>query len=55
MQTTEHQRVAIVRKQRIATLLGKINVHIVGNGLLAQPFDDGTDVAGASRPFRNQP
>ena len=32
MQTTEHQRVAIVRKQRIATLLGKINVHIVGNG-----------------------
>jgi 3-oxoadipate enol-lactonase len=32
MQTTEHQRVAILRKQRIATLLGEINVHVVGNG-----------------------
>src|SRR5258706_16076257 len=32
MQTTEHQRVAILRKQRIATLLGEINVHLVGNG-----------------------
>src|SRR5437879_12821132 len=32
MQTTEHQRVAILRKQRIPTLLGEINVHVVGNG-----------------------
>src|SRR5258706_12263524 len=32
MQTTEHQRVAILRKQRIATMLGEINVHVVGNG-----------------------
>jgi 3-oxoadipate enol-lactonase len=32
MQTTEHQRVATLRKQRIATLLGEINVHVVGNG-----------------------
>src|SRR5258705_2274004 len=32
MQTTEHQRVAFLRKQRIATLLGEINVHVVGNG-----------------------
>jgi 3-oxoadipate enol-lactonase len=33
MQTTEHQRVATaLRKQRIATLLGEINVHLIGNG-----------------------
>jgi pimeloyl-ACP methyl ester carboxylesterase len=32
VQTTEHQRVATLPKQRIATLLGKINVHVVGNG-----------------------
>jgi 3-oxoadipate enol-lactonase len=32
MQTTEHKRGATLRKQRIATLLGKINVHVVGNG-----------------------
>src|SRR5258706_6907346 len=32
MQPTEHQRVAVLRKQRIATLLGEINVHLVGNG-----------------------
>jgi pimeloyl-ACP methyl ester carboxylesterase len=31
-QTTERQRVATLRKQRIATLLGEINVHVVGNG-----------------------
>src|SRR5258705_13742371 len=32
MQTTEHQRVPTLPKQRIATLLGEINVHLVGNG-----------------------
>jgi 3-oxoadipate enol-lactonase len=32
MPSTEQQRVATLRKQRIATLLGEINVHVVGNG-----------------------
>jgi 3-oxoadipate enol-lactonase len=32
MQTTEHQRVATLRKRRIATVLGEINVHLVGTG-----------------------
>jgi 3-oxoadipate enol-lactonase len=32
MPTTDHQLVASVRKQRIATLLGQVNVHIVGKG-----------------------
>src|SRR6266446_7237688 len=32
MPSTERQRVATLRKQRIATLLGEINVHVVGNG-----------------------
>jgi 3-oxoadipate enol-lactonase len=32
MRTTEQQRVTTLRKQRIATVLGEINVHLVGNG-----------------------
>src|SRR5258705_8765140 len=32
MKTTEHQRVPTLPKQHIATLLGGINVHLVGNG-----------------------
>ncbi|MDB6045493.1 MAG: alpha/beta hydrolase [Gammaproteobacteria bacterium] len=32
MQATEHQRIATLRKQRIVTLLGEINVHVIGNG-----------------------
>jgi 3-oxoadipate enol-lactonase len=32
MLTTEHGRGATLRKQRIRTLLGEINIHVVGNG-----------------------
>jgi 3-oxoadipate enol-lactonase len=32
MLTTEHGRGATLRKQRIGTLLGEINIHVVGNG-----------------------
>lgn len=32
MQMTEHQSVSTLRKQRIVTLLGEINVQVVGNG-----------------------
>jgi 3-oxoadipate enol-lactonase len=32
MLTTEHGRGATLRKQRVGTLLGEINIHVVGNG-----------------------
>jgi len=59
MQTTEHQRVPTLPKQRIATLLGEINVHLVGNGpaMVCWPslMMTGQMLAGTGRPFRKQP
>src|SRR5260370_39895541 len=59
MQTTEHQRVAILRKQRIATLLGEINVHVVGDGpaMVCWPslLMTGQMWRGQDDPFANSP
>src|SRR5258708_7996930 len=59
MQTTEHQRVPTLPKQRIATLLGEINVHLDGNGpalvCLPSRMMTGQKCRGQGHPHAREP